>query len=192
VPAWLCALFVAACGPPSKPTATCDAGSCGPEVDAGPPAPVTLNELQDKIFSINCTTASCHSVDRAAGNLVLVTGQSFSQLVGVAADNPAAKGRGAVRVKPGSSELSFLWKKIVGPASDEGAQMPVGFTLTDAKLELIRRWIEGGVSCVPLDCAAIKKNCGMNDNGCGTQIDCGACPDVQQTCGGGGVSGVCG
>ncbi|MGA7121787.1 MAG: hypothetical protein WBY94_16895 [Polyangiaceae bacterium] len=45
---------------------------------------------------------------------------------------------------------------------------------------------EGG-SCMPLTCQAIGLNCGMNSDGCGGTIDCGACP-TGQFCGGGGFA----
>jgi hypothetical protein len=46
-------------------------------------------------------------------------------------------------------------------------------------------------SCQPLSCAAQNLSCGPAGDGCGHQIDCGACSG-SLTCGGGGVSGQCG
>ena len=175
---------------------TCDAtgdafGSCVcPEIaiDAGP---VELATVQKAIFSINCTTSSCHSVDRAAGNLVLVNGKAYSSLVKVLADNPAAKAKGTLRVVPGDASKSFLWTKLNVPGAEEGSRMPQGLTLTPDKLALVRRWIEGGVLCTPQSCAELKANCGDTDDGCGKKIPCGTCT-APQTCGGGGVENVCG
>lgn len=46
--------------------------------------------------------------------------------------------------------------------------------------------------CVPTSCQAQGKNCGSISDGCGgTLPSCGTCPS-NQTCGGGGVSNVCG
>ncbi len=153
-----------------------------------------LNELQKKVFSINCTTSSCHSADRAAGNLVLAEGLSYTQVVDVSPDNLAAKSAGLVRVKKGSTDLSFLWRKLTNQlTSDEGTLMPqAGVVLDPAQLDLAKRWIEGGALCQPLDCATLKKNCGTPDNGCGTPLSsCGTCSGAD-TCGGGGVDFVCG
>jgi len=46
-------------------------------------------------------------------------------------------------------------------------------------------------SCVPRSCVELQLNCGSVDNGCGVQIDCGAC-DLLHLCGGGGIANVCG
>jgi hypothetical protein len=46
-------------------------------------------------------------------------------------------------------------------------------------------------SCSPLTCAQQSINCGPAGDGCGNQIDCGSCT-APETCGGGGVPGVCG
>jgi len=49
----------------------------------------------------------------------------------------------------------------------------------------------GGGSCTPTTCAAQGKDCGSIPDGCGGTLECGNCPDGQ-TCGGGGVTNVCG
>jgi hypothetical protein len=46
------------------------------------------------------------------------------------------------------------------------------------------------VTCVPKTCAEIGAQCGPEGDGCGNIIQCGTC--ATGTCGGGGVSGVCG
>jgi hypothetical protein len=46
-------------------------------------------------------------------------------------------------------------------------------------------------TCTPLTCAQLGFNCGPAGDGCGGQLDCGPCTSPQ-TCGGGGVPGVCG
>jgi RHS repeat-associated protein len=45
--------------------------------------------------------------------------------------------------------------------------------------------------CQPSTCHGVGANCGTVSDGCGSMIDCGAC-EVPETCGGGGVSNVCG
>ena len=46
-------------------------------------------------------------------------------------------------------------------------------------------------SCTPTTCAALGFNCGPAGDGCGHLLECGDCV-APETCGGGGVSGVCG
>jgi hypothetical protein len=46
-------------------------------------------------------------------------------------------------------------------------------------------------TCTPLTCQQLKASCGMQGDGCGNSLDCGACP-TGQTCGGGGVANQCG
>lgn len=45
--------------------------------------------------------------------------------------------------------------------------------------------------CIPKTCATERRTCGTIDNGCGGTLFCGSCA-APQTCGGGGVEGVCG
>ncbi len=45
--------------------------------------------------------------------------------------------------------------------------------------------------CPPMTCAAQGLNCGQAGDGCGATINCGTCT-APNTCGGGGVQGVCG
>src|SRR5262249_16860745 len=49
----------------------------------------------------------------------------------------------------------------------------------------------GGSTCTPTTCSALGKNCGSVADGCGGTLNCGTCTSPQ-TCGGGGVSNVCG
>jgi hypothetical protein len=44
--------------------------------------------------------------------------------------------------------------------------------------------------CAPSDCQALRANCGLIDDGCGTDIDCGECSGTQ-VCGGGGIPNIC-
>jgi hypothetical protein len=50
---------------------------------------------------------------------------------------------------------------------------------------------DGGPMCMPLTCAQQGMNCGSAGDGCGNLLNCGPCPPGQ-TCGGGGMHGVCG
>ncbi|MBV9948030.1 MAG: hypothetical protein JOZ69_14340 [Myxococcales bacterium] len=46
---------------------------------------------------------------------------------------------------------------------------------------------DAAVACMPKTCAALGFTCGMNNDGCGNPIDCGACT-APEFCGGGGYS----
>src|SRR5262249_6843745 len=55
----------------------------------------------------------------------------------------------------------------------------------------------GNKACAPLTCAGLSLSCGTTSDGCGNTINCypggaSACPNPPDTCGGGGVNGVCG
>src|SRR4051794_14732049 len=80
--AWVLLALLAGCGNgvPSVP----DAGVDGGPEDGGP---ATMSEVQDQIFRVNCTTATCHSIGGAAGDLILTKGRSYSQLVNVLSTN---------------------------------------------------------------------------------------------------------
>ncbi len=49
-------------------------------------------------------------------------------------------------------------------------------------------------SCVSKVCGTTPQGdmCGVQDDGCGHPLDCGACTNPSQTCGGGGIPNVCG
>jgi hypothetical protein len=75
----------------------------------------------------------------------LEAGRSYGQLVGVLAENEAARAKGALRVVFGHPEPSSLIDKLTGPGPDEGRLMPDGTAgLAAAQLEAIRTWIGQG------------------------------------------------
>lgn len=45
--------------------------------------------------------------------------------------------------------------------------------------------------CTPTTCNALGANCGTPSDGCGKTLNCGTCA-APQTCGGGGITGICG
>ncbi|MFT3922119.1 MAG: hypothetical protein QM778_06265 [Myxococcales bacterium] len=52
--------------------------------------------------------------------------------------------------------------------------------------------VDSGIpTCVPKTCNELNAQCGLVPDGCGGQLNCGACVNPQ-TCGGGGVPNVCG
>jgi hypothetical protein len=112
---------------------------------------VTLQELQDELFTPLCATQFCHSAQVRSGGLVLEAGESFANLVGVEASNVAARAAGMPRVDPFAPDNSFLITKLVGPpGSAYGARMPlIGDALREEEIDLIRRWILAGAEGGP-------------------------------------------
>lgn len=104
-----------------------------------------LAAIQQQIFDQSCTSGSCHNLISRAGNLALVDGVSYSQLVDVPPDNAVALQAGLVRVAPSQPDLSFLLIKLTGPGVGEGSQMPLSAApLSAAQIDLIRNWIAAG------------------------------------------------
>jgi len=117
----------------------------GPTPDLAP----TLSSIQREIF--NTTDSSgriaciqCHSDNGRipAGNLVLLEGRSYAQLVGRASSFKA----GAVLVVPNDPDGSYMIHKVEGRSDVVGQRMPRtgGPFLTEGQIRIIRRWIEQG------------------------------------------------
>lgn len=116
-------------------------------VDCPAPAPATLSEIQSTIFTPKCATLFCHDSNGRNGNLVLEPATSFDQLVGVNPSIAAARNAGLLRVAVGDADRSFLMTKLLGPPPTMGSPMPLGgLPLSDEEIDLIRRWIVGGVT----------------------------------------------
>ena len=107
----------------------------------------TFTSIQRDIFNAKdssgrpaCT--SCHSAGgaRFTGNLSLVEGAAYANLVGVASTGKA----GETRVIPGNPDGSYLLKKLEGNGI-VGDRMPrLGPYLSEGQILIIRRWIELG------------------------------------------------
>ncbi|MBI1813690.1 MAG: hypothetical protein HYR72_01795 [Deltaproteobacteria bacterium] len=124
--------------PSSSPTATATAT---PTFNAD----ATFANIQTSIFNPTCIDEFCHTAAFQAGDLSLVEGQSYAQLVNVPAANVAAQVAQLLRVKPGDAPDSFLLIKVTHPSPPEGSLMPLGKSpLTAAQIELIRTWIVQG------------------------------------------------
>lgn len=127
-------------------------GGCGSGKGSTAPAAVepTLASIQQQILTPGCALPSCHSSAAQRGGLVLEAGRSYGQLVGMLAENEAARVRGALRVVAGHPEQSFLIDKLSGPGPDEGSTMPyTGAMLPKSQIEAIRQWIQRGAAEQP-------------------------------------------
>lgn len=117
-----------------------------------PPTPTfnpesTLARLQETIFTPSCAVRFCHDAVTQSGALVLTDGASYTAMVGVAPDNPAARSDGLRLVDPGQPDNSFLITKVVMTAFDIelGSPMPlVGNRLSADQVEHLRAWILRG------------------------------------------------
>src|SRR5204863_9950262 len=99
-----------------------------------------LSSIQVKVFDVSCNTVSCHGAEMKA-LLDLQPGHAHESLL-APVEHDVAKFRYVARVVPGSPDSSFLMKKILGPASDEGDRMPQrNAMLSPDAIEAIRTWI---------------------------------------------------
>lgn len=109
-----------------------------------PSGPATYTLVATRVFS-NCTTRSCHGPEGRKGGLELTPAVAYDQLVGAAANHPAAAARGRLRVVAGNPAASWLLEKLEGPATGEGGVMPPrGDRLPEAERALVRAWIAAG------------------------------------------------
>jgi mono/diheme cytochrome c family protein len=139
---------------PATPTATSTptvtttpSSSPTPTATATPTfnADATFANIQTRIFNTTCIDEFCHTAEFQAGDLSLVEGQSYAQLVNVPAANVAAQIAQLLRVKPGDAPDSFLLIKVTHPSPPQGSLMPLGKPpLTTDQIELIRAWIVQG------------------------------------------------
>lgn len=101
--------------------------------------------IQQQIFNQSCIGGGCHNLVSRAGNLALVEGVSYSQLVNHTCDNSVAQNQGLTRVEPFAPSASFLLIKVTNPSTGEGGLMPLNATaLSQAQVAMIRDWITAG------------------------------------------------
>jgi hypothetical protein len=113
---------------------------------------VSFNNNIQPIFNRSCATSSvCHGPNGAEG-LVLVSGSSIGNTVGVRA-NQLSNGQRILRIKPGAPQDSYLFLKMTadGPPAISGTPMPQGtcpgapiggaVCPTDDEINAISQWI---------------------------------------------------
>ena len=104
---------------------------------------VTLRDVQP-IFTGNCALSGCHTGSAPEEGMSLGEGQTFSNVVNVAARQLLTMNR----VTPNQPDLSYLVHKIQGTheaVGGSGSQMPEGLSpLSQSDIDLIRAWIQAG------------------------------------------------
>ena len=109
----------------------------------------TFSSIQTNIFNMTDSSGrlaciQCHTdAGRTpSGNLVLLEGRSYQQLVGRGSTGKP----GATLVIPGDAENSYIIHKLEGSADIVGQRMPRGNGpfLTEGQILVIRQWIKDG------------------------------------------------
>lgn len=118
----------------------------GTGLDSGNDDDVTLSGDVQPILTASCALSGCHAGTSPAQGQNLSSGQTFSNVVGVAsAELPSMN-----RVTAGAPDNSYLVHKIQGTHLDvggSGARMPFGRTaLPQDAIDVIRAWIQDGAA----------------------------------------------
>lgn len=110
----------------------------------------TLEDVQ-VILNSHCAFSGCHDASSPAAGMSLAGSATdiYDALVNQTPTNPAAAGKGYLRVEPGYPENSFLLHKLAKSSWDdsysleagEGSSMPLSGDLSEAEIELVRQWI---------------------------------------------------
>jgi hypothetical protein len=97
-----------------------------------------LSSIQEKVFNVSCATANCHAAGSAQANLVLSSGQSYSNLINV----ESLLFPGEKRVDEGNSSESIIIQLLTGQKTP---QMPYnGTPLSQNVIDSIKKWIDDG------------------------------------------------
>ncbi len=99
-------------------------------------------EVQTQIFDVSCAQSGCHVGAGAPFGLDLSSGLSYGNTVGVASAEIATFNR----VTPGNATDSYLYMKVVDDPRIMGDPMPFGNPLDQARIDLLREWIEDGAN----------------------------------------------
>jgi len=115
-----------------------------PLLVAGCPGDPDIAVVQDEVFSLSCAFSSCHG-SSGSGELELTDADtSLAELIDVESHEVA----GEVRVIPGDSANSLLFKLLEGPVGGADQMPPssgsVEVSVTQDQLDLVRDWIDAG------------------------------------------------
>jgi len=109
----------------------------------------TFSSIQTNIFNqsdssgrLACIQCHTDAGRTPSGNLVLLEGRSYQQLVGRGSTGKP----GATLVIPGDADNSYIIHKLEGSADIVGQRMPRGNGpfLTEGQILVIRQWIKDG------------------------------------------------
>ncbi|HXC53489.1 MAG TPA: hypothetical protein VN634_21560 [Candidatus Limnocylindrales bacterium] len=105
----------------------------------------TFDRIRTQIFAQTCAVAQCHDSETHQGNLILLSGAAYGNLINVVPDMDGAANDGLYRVTPGDPDMSFLYRKLTNVLdADYGASMPyLEGPIDDSLIELVRLWIIG-------------------------------------------------
>lgn len=120
--------------------AACSKSSSNPGPSSG--GNVSFSSQVQPIFTANCASSSCHGGSSPQQGQNLTSGQAFSSIVNVASHEVSSY----LRVKPFSSDSSYLYMKITGdPRIAAGTvKMPKGGSLGSTDIQTIKNWIDQG------------------------------------------------
>jgi len=105
----------------------------------------TFDRIRKQIFAPTCAVAQCHDSETHQGNLILLSGAAYGNLINVVPDKAGAADDGLLRVTPGDPDMSFLYRKLTNDLeADYGDSMPfLRGPIDDSLIELVRLWIIG-------------------------------------------------
>ena len=100
-----------------------------------------------------CTTTYCHGGSTAPD---LRLENALVSLIGA----DSMYGNGLKLVVPDSPEGSFLIEKLEGSPPSFGSKMPLGGSIAQSEIDVIRHWISVGAPSIPYDCVEVDAGVG--------------------------------
>jgi anaerobic magnesium-protoporphyrin IX monomethyl ester cyclase len=110
-----------------------------------PPPPVRFRVDIEPVLDGTCAVSGCHDSGTASAGLVLESGRSYSELVGV----PSSELPTMNRVEPAQPDSSYLVQKLQGTQESvggSGERMPKGGPALPSFTDQVRKWIEDGAA----------------------------------------------
>ncbi len=101
--------------------------------------PATFTEVYNDILFPSCGFSSCHGGSAGAPYLSDAE-QAYESLV----DAESKDKSGAILVRPGDPDNSYLIQKLEDAPDIEGDAMPPSFSMDPEIIERVRSWIEDG------------------------------------------------
>ncbi len=130
---------------PVDPTDPGEPSEPGDPCDDAPAFSSTFEGIQEVIFERHgCTQQACHG-SAASGGLDLSPDVAYANIFQV-----PAIGSPSNRIEPGDEDRSYLWVKLAAAVRPDdyaisGGAMPSGMpAISEAELDMIRRWIYAG------------------------------------------------